>query len=172
MPCLESSSGTVLRYREDHNPAGDALATVTTPIEVTILNYYEVVGKVTLPNGTPLHSLAVNAYDCVLGLSNLLDETITDEHGKYHIKFWNLELAEEAGRSNPNLLVKVFDPSGDEIGKSEVITNPKGLETIDFEIDRAIYGGPREFDRIYAKIEGSLPQILVFFMRFKRIKNQ
>lgn len=149
-----------LLYEQDHRSTGKSNSEVVTEVPVEINRFFIVKGKVTDPENKPHESLRVVAYDRVPGLSNPLQETMTDANGHYFMSFWTHELEQNYGRVIPNLLIKVFNPSGDEIAASQILTHPSGEETIDFEIEPSVYGGKSEFDTFYERVAPELDNLL------------
>lgn len=93
-------------------------------MSLPIPEVWHVVGKATLPTGSPFSQGTIKAFDIYGGTERQLGETGFDQNGNYTITYskWNFQQG-DVNREAPNLLVRIYDYQARILWQSPVISN-------------------------------------------------
>src|SRR5215470_15025500 len=106
-------------------PTGIAIgATSPSPETLTIT------GQIILADASPFVGSTVRAFDKNLRAEMLLGETKSDAGGEYTITY-TLQKLGRPDKQNADLVVRVFDALGKQLGASDVLFNAPAEATID-----------------------------------------
>ena len=87
-------------------------------------------GKVSKQDGTLLKGNIVRAFDKDLRHEQLLGETITDQDGHYEITY-TAEQFRRSEKRTADLIVRVFNADGKQLGASDILFNAPAVATVD-----------------------------------------
>jgi hypothetical protein len=123
---------------------------------------YALSGRITNPQGEPLESLTVRAYDQDPNTpENLLGkEAVTDAEGRYKITFTEKDFKVGGVESSgPDVFIRVYD--GDELlGESLVKCNSKERITIDLQVDYVKAESNEPARRVYGVVRDAQGHLL------------
>jgi hypothetical protein len=102
-------------------------------------------GRVTRTDGRPLAGLAVVAFACGLRTETELGAVLTDGRGRFLIAY--------SWENAPHVQACVFDQTGTEIARSEILFRAAPQDVIDIVIEEPEQA-PAAFDRVYADVVG------------------
>lgn len=90
-------------------------------------------GQIRQANGKPFVGALVRAFDKDLRKQQKLDESSTDEEGRYTISY-SKERFERAEKGSADLFIVVFDADEQELARSDVVFNALQEETVDLTV--------------------------------------
>ena len=103
-----------------------------------------VLGQVRQEDGSPVAGVAVQVFDKGLRTETLLSRALTDAEGRFEVDY--------APEIKPLcLILRASDRSGTELAVSEVIFDPKPVETVDLLIGENLRG-PSEYSALERKL--------------------
>jgi hypothetical protein len=105
-----------------------------------------VLGQILRADGFPLKGLRVRAFSKELRHEDLLGEAVTDEEGRYEIRY-GLH-APDAGTQKLNLFIRVYDDEMQALAVSAIVFNAGAEETINLTLDQALAQGPSEYEML------------------------
>ncbi|WP_022949759.1 Tc toxin subunit A-related protein [Methylohalobius crimeensis] len=107
---------------------------------------YRVRGAITSASGLPVSGVQVRAFDRDMRHEQPLGEKQTDSKGFYEITYSRSQFR-RAEKEHADLVIRVMDENGNELGDSDVIFNAEPVQTIDLTLQPDRYRGPSEYER-------------------------
>ena len=110
---------------------------------------FKVQGTILEPDGTPVAEATVKAFDKNIRTETLLGEATTaNQTGRYEITYRAEEFL-QSGKKQPDLIVRVFNPDGEEIAfTKEPVYNARQIEEVNLITGNEEYKGPSEYERL------------------------
>ncbi len=115
---------------------------------------YTISGRITNRSGTPLANLTVRATDLDPHTpENVLGQPAqTDAEGRYTIRYTDADFRLPKESGGADIVVRVYDPSVNMLGQSELHQNAGTNATIDVQVDYAVAETPEEKCVVQGKI--------------------
>lgn len=107
----------------------------------------QVSGHVRLKDGTFLQEGRVRAFDQDFRAESLLGESSLDSQGRYLIAYNTASFA-RPDKKQPDLIVRAFNPKGEEVAVSPVVHGAGPLVEVDLVVGGGDYQRPSEYERI------------------------
>jgi hypothetical protein len=152
---LLSTRGTV-EWRPDEPPRDLLLHLPSTSSSAGGTPVGDVVtGTVLQANAGPLAGVTVRAFDKMLRHEAQLGETTTDASGSYRIPYTANKLAHKDG-GPPDLVVRVYDATGKELGESAVVFRAPLQAQINVVVGGATFVGFSQYEQVGQAVTAEL----------------
>ncbi|HNP66201.1 MAG TPA: peptidoglycan-binding domain-containing protein, partial [Woeseiaceae bacterium] len=108
-------------------------------------------GHVLNPDGSPLASTIVRAFDKTLRAEQLLAETQTGTDGAYEVTYRRAQL-QPVGKTAADLVVRAYDADGNELAHSGLSCHAPAKAIVDLVAGNVALRGPAEYDALVRQI--------------------
>ncbi len=115
-------------------------------------------GHILLQNEQPARQFFIQAFDKDLRSEQLLGEGMTDRNGKYSI-IYNSNTVIRAERGTADVFIRIFDPSNNPAGMSDIIFNAPSSAVVNFQIKANEVSPLSEFDLLQRAIIPLLSEV-------------
>ena len=119
---------------------------------------FQVRGRILQPDGQPVVGFTVKAFDKDVRSEQLLGKTATDTNGSYTITYTLSQLS-RSGKAKADLVVRAYDPVGEESATSPVILGAPADQVVELVSGNQAYRGPSEYARLKAKLDPLLGKV-------------
>jgi hypothetical protein len=113
--------------------------------------------------GELINQVIVQVFDRDLRSENLLGETKTD-NGRYNVEYKKEQL-QKAEKRSADIVVKVLDPSGNQLYKTPIYYNAPNELEVNININNVQYTGPSEWETIEDTLTPLLEGLSVLELR-------
>lgn len=170
---FESTRGIIIETKKTINPKSNTTKKMVKklkrpPRKVTV---FHISGHIThRDTGKGLAGLRVDAVDKDLSYEQQLGSTHTDDYGQYEIIFTSDKIG-KAEKGGPDIVVRVFDQNGTELGASEMLRNAPANVTIDLALALKTDPHLSEYEKLLAELTPLLKNVQIADLTDKDVES-